>query len=121
MPLPRKPHSFGNEYHSIASRDGGKPIMWRVKIVEGKDRMKKSDGTWAFPSKWTEGVLQHREAPSGYGKPLHHMGKVVTGNSIGFGSTTSTIVDIILLDWNKHGRQNGGNTDNFLSCFWWRR
>jgi hypothetical protein len=25
------------------------------------------------------------------------------------------------LDWNKHGRQNSGNTDNFLSCFWWRR
>ena len=51
------PHPFGNEYHSIA--DGatekgleGKPIMWRVKIKEGKDRPKKPDGSWAFPSEF---------------------------------------------------------------------
>ena len=53
--VPRKPHPFGNEYHSIA--DGatekgleGNPIMWRVKIQEGKDRPKKPYGSWAFPS-----------------------------------------------------------------------
>ena len=57
MCVPRKPHPFGNEYHSIA--DGatekgleGKPIMWRVKIQEGKDRPKKPDGSWAFPSEF---------------------------------------------------------------------
>ena len=51
MRVPRKPHPFGNEYHSIA--DGatekgleGKPIMWRVKIQAGKDRPKKPDGSW---------------------------------------------------------------------------
>jgi hypothetical protein len=37
MALPRKPRLFGNECHSIANGDGGKPIMWRVKLVEGKD------------------------------------------------------------------------------------
>ena len=26
MCIPRKPHPFGNEYHTIANRDGGKPI-----------------------------------------------------------------------------------------------
>ena len=55
MCVPRKPHSFGNGYHIIA--DGvtekgleGKPITWRVKIQEGKDRPKKPDGIWAIPS-----------------------------------------------------------------------
>ncbi len=28
MCVPRKPHPFGNEYHSIANEDEGKPIMW---------------------------------------------------------------------------------------------
>ena len=37
MCVPRKPHPFGNKYHSItdgATEKGleGKPIMWRVKI-----------------------------------------------------------------------------------------
>ena len=55
MCVPRKPHPFGNEYHSIS--DGvtekgleEKPIMWRVKLQEGKDRPKNPDGSWAFPS-----------------------------------------------------------------------
>jgi hypothetical protein len=54
MTVPRKPHPFGNEYHSIADGDGGKAIMWRVKMQVGKDRPKKADGTWAFPSKWEQ-------------------------------------------------------------------
>jgi hypothetical protein len=39
MIVPCKPHLQGNEYHSIADadKDGTKPIMWRVKLVEGKD------------------------------------------------------------------------------------
>ncbi len=52
MTLPCKPHPFGNEYHTIADGDDGKPIMWRMKIIEGKDRPKKADGNWAFPSKF---------------------------------------------------------------------
>jgi hypothetical protein len=43
-----------NEYHSIADGDDGKAIMWRVKIVEGKDRPKKPDENWAFPTKWEQ-------------------------------------------------------------------
>ena len=39
--VPRKPHPFGNEYHSIANgvtEKGleGNPIMWRVKLQEEK-------------------------------------------------------------------------------------
>jgi hypothetical protein len=30
MSLSRKPHPFGNKFHSIAGGDNGKPIMWRV-------------------------------------------------------------------------------------------
>ena len=37
MPLPRKPHPFGNKYHLIANRNKGRCIMWRVCIVGGKD------------------------------------------------------------------------------------
>ena len=33
MCVPQKPHLFGNEYHSIADEDDGKPIMWRMKLV----------------------------------------------------------------------------------------
>ena len=53
MVVPRKPHPFGNEYHTIADGDDGKPIMFRIKLVEGKDRQKKkADGSWAFPSEY---------------------------------------------------------------------
>ncbi len=38
MCVPRKPHPFGNEYHSIADIDDGAPVMWRVELREGKDR-----------------------------------------------------------------------------------
>ncbi|KAL7463510.1 hypothetical protein ACHAXS_003872 [Conticribra weissflogii] len=40
MFVPRKPHPSGNEYHSIADGDQGKPIMWCVKLQEGKDQPK---------------------------------------------------------------------------------
>ena len=50
MAVPCKPHPLGNEYHSIADGDAGKPIMWRIKIQEGKDRTKDETGKWAFPS-----------------------------------------------------------------------
>ena len=38
MVVPQKPHPFGNEYHTIVDGDQGRPIMWRVKIQEGKDK-----------------------------------------------------------------------------------
>ena len=43
MCVPRKPHPFGNEYHSICDSDlngagGGNPIMWHAEIQEGMDR-----------------------------------------------------------------------------------
>jgi hypothetical protein len=50
MTVERKSDPSGNEYHSIADGDDGKPIMWRIKIQEGKDQPKKADGTWAFLS-----------------------------------------------------------------------
>ena len=51
----RKPHPFGNEYHSIS--DGvtekglqGKPIMWRVKLQEGNAQLPSSFFGRSFPS-----------------------------------------------------------------------
>ncbi len=38
MFVPRKPHPFGNKYHTIADGNQGKAIMWRAKIQEGKDK-----------------------------------------------------------------------------------
>ena len=82
MTLPRKPHPFGNEYHSIADGDGGKPIMWRIKIVEGKDRPKKADGTWAFPSKFEKkGYTKTVDLLLDMTEPIHGTGKIVTGDS----------------------------------------
>jgi hypothetical protein len=80
--LSRKPHLFGNEYHSIADSDDGKPIMWRVKIIEGKDCPKKADGSWAFPSKWEQmGFTKMVNLLIEMTEPIHHMGKIVTGDS----------------------------------------
>ena len=35
MFVPRKPHPFGNEYHSVCCSTSG--IMWGMELVEGKD------------------------------------------------------------------------------------
>ena len=85
MRVPRKPHPFGNEYHSIA--DGatekgleGKPIIWRVKIQEGKDRPKKPDGSWAFPSEFP-GYSKTATLMLEITKPVHHTGKVISMDS----------------------------------------
>ncbi|KAL7484899.1 hypothetical protein ACHAW6_010504 [Cyclotella cf. meneghiniana] len=48
MCVPCKPHPFGNEYHSIADDDDGKPILWCIQIQEGKDQPKLSSERWAF-------------------------------------------------------------------------
>jgi len=87
MSVPRKPHPLGNEYHSIADGDEGKPIMWRIKLQEGKDRPK--DGAaFAYPSKF-EGTNQNTGRK--YTKtstlmcemtePIHGTGKVVSMDS----------------------------------------
>ena len=80
MCVPRKPHPFGNEYHSIADGDDGKPIMWRVKLVEGKDRPKKADGQWVFPTEYP-GLGKTTTTMLEMTKPIHGKGKVVVGDS----------------------------------------
>ena len=84
MVCPRKPWPFGNEYHSIADGDenGHNPIMWRVRLVEGKDRPKLANGRWAFPTKWEdEGYTKTVELLLDMTAPIHRTGKVVTGDS----------------------------------------
>ena len=48
----RKPHPIGNEYHIIAYGEEGYPVIYQIKIQEGKDRLKDANGKWAFPSKF---------------------------------------------------------------------
>ena len=84
----RGPYPLGNEYHSIADGDAGKPIMWRIKIQEGKDRAKDETGKWAFLS-----AFEGRNSTTGrkYTKtsslmceitvPIHGTGKIVTMDS----------------------------------------
>ena len=83
--MPRKPHPFGNEYHSIA--DGatekvleGNPIMWRVKLQEGKDHPKKPDGSWAFPSEFPS-YSKTATFMLDMTKPVQHTGKIVSMDS----------------------------------------
>ena len=88
MSVPRKPHPLGNEYHTIADGDDGKPIVWRVKMQEGKDRPKDATGNWAFPSEF-EGT--NINTGRKYTKtstlmcemtvPIHGTGKVVSMDS----------------------------------------
>ena len=49
MSVPQKPHPQGNEYHLIAdaTKDVIKPIMWQVKLIEGKDKPK-ADGQYVY-------------------------------------------------------------------------
>ena len=84
MICPRKPWPFGNQYHFIADGDenGQHPIMWRVRLVEGKDRPKLPSGTWAFPTTWEkEGYSRTVELLIDMTEPTHGTGKVVTGDS----------------------------------------
>ena len=83
--VPRKPHPFGNEYHSIANgvtEKGleGNPIMWRVKLQEEKDRPKKPDGGWAFPSEFP-GYSKTAMLMLEMTNPVQHTGKVVSMDS----------------------------------------
>ncbi len=108
MSLPCKPHSFGNKYHLIANGDDGKPIMWRVRIVEGNNWLRKPDGTFDFPSKWEKKRFSNTvELLLDMTVPIHHTGKVVMGNSgfcVALGSRLST---------NKHFMASLINTKRF--------
>ena len=88
MSVPRTPHLLGNKYHSIADGDDSKPVMWIIKLQEGKYRPKDATGKWAFPSKF-EGT----NAASGckfsktttlkceMTEPIHGTGKIVSMDS----------------------------------------
>jgi len=84
MVCPRKLWPFGNEYHSIADGDENmhNSIMWRIRLVEGKDRPKLENGRWAFPTTWeNEGYSKTVELLLDMTAPIHRTGKVVTGDS----------------------------------------
>jgi hypothetical protein len=80
MCVPQKPHPQGNEYHSIADadKDRTKPIMWRVKLVEGKDRPK-AYGQYVYASQFKKkGLLPTVALLLEMMEPIHGTGKVVT-------------------------------------------
>lgn len=76
--------SHGSHIHFtkgwLSNGDKGKPIMWCLKIVEGKDQPKKLNGTWAFPSEF-EGHNAMTKKMLEMCKPLFGTNKVVIGNS----------------------------------------
>ena len=92
MVVPQKPRPFGNEYHTITDGGDSRSIMWRVKIQEGKDRPKKQNGEWAFPSefevnRYSKTVVLMLKMT----KPIHNSGKIVTMDS-GFCVTMGILV-----------------------------
>ena len=92
-----KPNPFGNEYHSIANGDDGKFVMWRIKLVKGKDQPKLPNSQFAFPGEFEKkGYDKTVNLLLEMTKPLHGTGKVVTGDS-GFCVTMGMIVLV------KHG------------------
>ncbi|KAL7461873.1 hypothetical protein ACHAXS_002279 [Conticribra weissflogii] len=80
MFVPQKPHPSGNKYHSIADGDQGKPIMWWVKLQEGKDCPKDANNKPCFPTEFelhtkTSALMLYMT------KPIHNTGKVFTIDS----------------------------------------
>ena len=56
--------------------------MWRAKIQEGKDRPKKADGSWSFPSEFEgKGYPKTAVLMLEMTEPIHNSGKVVTMDS----------------------------------------
>ncbi|KAL3773990.1 hypothetical protein ACHAWO_004625 [Cyclotella atomus] len=80
MVVPRKPHPEGNECHTIADGDKNAPIMWRVKLQEGKDRPKLLNGKPAFPSQF-EIYSKTAKLMLEMTKPIHGTGKVISMDS----------------------------------------
>ncbi|KAL7462772.1 hypothetical protein ACHAXS_004154 [Conticribra weissflogii] len=107
MCVPRKPHPFGNEYHTICDGDllQGAPIMFRAELVEGKDRPRKivtmdsgfsvSKGIIAMKEKGVFG--QALVKPRGKGWPVLVPGKYIdeyfATRPIGHCETLEQIVD----------------------------
>ena len=79
MFVPRKPHPFGNEYHTICdgSLEGdSRPILWRAMIQEGKDRPTElGSKKYDVPGKPTVGLVCRMV------EPIKGTGKCVTGDS----------------------------------------
>lgn len=81
--FPQKLHPFGNKYHLISAGDNGHVIMWRIKLVEGKDCSKLLNRKWAFELQWE---CKYPNAPTvmrllEITEPIHWTGKIVTGDS----------------------------------------
>jgi hypothetical protein len=64
MYVPRKPHPFGNEYHSVACGQSG--LMWGVEMVEGKDQPKNSTKDYEDRGGKTVGLLLRLTKPFWY-------------------------------------------------------
>ena len=85
MCVPCKPQPFRKKYHSITygSTEEGQernPIVWRVKIKDGKDYPKKNNARQAFPSKF-QGYTKTTMLMLKMAKPVYHTGKVVSTDS----------------------------------------
>ena len=103
MSVPRKPHPLGNEYHRIADGDEVYPVMYQIKIQEGKCRPKDVNGKWTLPSNF-EG--ENPNTGRKYTRtsrlmcemtvPLHVMGKKISMDS-GF------FVTVGILHFHEHG------------------
>ncbi|KAL3802284.1 hypothetical protein ACHAWO_002132 [Cyclotella atomus] len=74
MVVPRKPHEKGNEYHTICDGDEGRPILWRMELVEGKDRPKKGSA-WAFPCGPDKGGHHQDTGPDATNDPSPSTGR----------------------------------------------
>jgi len=73
--VPRKPHPLGNEYHTIACAETN--IIFRVEIVEGKDRPPELPVEYSHLGKIPSLLLRMT-------KPIHESRRVVVMDS-GFG------------------------------------
>ena len=67
--VPRNPHPFGNEYHTICCCKSG--ILWRLELVEGKDRPAERPPPMFHWTGNTVGLLLRLT------QPIHGQGKVV--------------------------------------------
>ncbi|KAL7475603.1 LOW QUALITY PROTEIN: hypothetical protein ACHAW6_001516 [Cyclotella cf. meneghiniana] len=76
----QRPHLFGNEYQSITDGYDGKPIMWRIRLLEGMDDPKLANGKWAFSSPFTSNS-KTAELMLNMTEPIHHTSKIVCMDS----------------------------------------
>ena len=100
--VPRKPHPLGNDYHIIADGGEGCPLMYWIKIQEGKDSQKDANCKWAFPSKFEGGDLNTGRKYTKTSSlmcdmivPLHGTEKIVSMDS-------RFCVTVIILHLNEH-------------------